>query len=90
MRVFLDTSAFIERYISEAGTDIVLEWCDQATEIILSGIALPEIIMVLGLVLALEESKTKASFKLVPIFLTSFIRTVLDEVEFGTMVTARL
>ena len=44
MRVFLDTSAFVKRYISEAGTNIVLEWCDQATEIILSGIALPEII----------------------------------------------
>jgi predicted nucleic acid-binding protein len=44
MRVFFDTSAFVKRYISEAGTDIVLEWCDQAAEIILSGIALPEII----------------------------------------------
>lgn len=44
MRVFFDTSAFIKRYISEAGTDAVLNWCDQATEIGLSGIALPEII----------------------------------------------
>jgi predicted nucleic acid-binding protein len=44
MRVFFDTSAFVKRYVSEVGTDIVLEWCDQATEIILSGIALPEII----------------------------------------------
>lgn len=44
MRVFFDTSAFVKRYVSEAGTDIVLEWCDKATEIILSGIALPEII----------------------------------------------
>ena len=44
MRVFLDTSAFVKRYVSEAGTDAVLEWCDKATEIILSGIALPEII----------------------------------------------
>lgn len=44
MRVFFDTSAFVKRYISEAGTDTVLEWCDQATEIGLSGIALPEII----------------------------------------------
>lgn len=44
MRVFFDTSAFVKRYVSEAGTDAVLEWCDQATEIILSGIALPEII----------------------------------------------
>jgi uncharacterized protein len=44
MRVFLDTSAFVKRYVSEAGTDAVLEWCDKATEIILSGIALPKII----------------------------------------------
>lgn len=44
MRVFFDTSAFVKRYVSEAGTDTVLEWCDRATEIGLSGIALPEII----------------------------------------------
>ncbi|MDP2787250.1 MAG: type II toxin-antitoxin system VapC family toxin [Pseudomonadota bacterium] len=44
MRVFFDTSAFVKRYISEAGTDAVLKWCDQATEIGLSGIALPEMI----------------------------------------------
>ncbi|HCI14016.1 MAG: twitching motility protein PilT [Gallionellales bacterium GWA2_60_142] len=44
MRIFFDSSAFVKRYISEAGTDAVLGWCDQATEIILSGIALPEII----------------------------------------------
>lgn len=44
MRVFFDTSAFVKRYVSESGTDAVLEWCDRATEICLSGIALPEII----------------------------------------------
>jgi hypothetical protein len=44
MRVFFDTSAFVKRYISETGTDAVLAWCDQATEIGLSGIALPEMI----------------------------------------------
>jgi len=44
MRVFFDTSAFVKRYVSEAGTDTVLEWCDRATEIGLSGIALVEII----------------------------------------------
>jgi predicted nucleic acid-binding protein len=43
VRVFFDTSAFVKRYVSEAGTDTVLEWCEKATEIILSGIALPEI-----------------------------------------------
>jgi len=44
MRVFFDPSAFVKRYVSEAGTDAVLVWCDRATEIGLSGIALPEII----------------------------------------------
>ncbi|MEW5889760.1 MAG: type II toxin-antitoxin system VapC family toxin [Pseudomonadota bacterium] len=44
MRVFFDSSAFVKRYIREAGTDAVLDWCDRATEIGLSGIALPEII----------------------------------------------
>nr|AGC71518.1 hypothetical protein [uncultured bacterium A1Q1_fos_550] len=44
MRVFFDSSAFVKRYVNEAGTDAVLHWCDQATEIILSGIALPELI----------------------------------------------
>ncbi len=29
MRVFFDTSAFVKRYVSEAGTGAVLEWCDK-------------------------------------------------------------
>ena len=44
MRVFFDSSAFVKRYVSEAGTEAVLSWCDQATEIGLSAIALPEIV----------------------------------------------
>ena len=44
MRVFFDSSAFVKRYVREAGTDAVLSWCDRATEIGLSGIALPEIV----------------------------------------------
>ncbi|MFA7405896.1 MAG: type II toxin-antitoxin system VapC family toxin [Pelobacteraceae bacterium] len=44
MRVFFDSSAFVKRYVREAGTDVVLMWCDQATELCLSGIALPEIV----------------------------------------------
>ncbi len=34
----------MKRYIQEAGTDQVMEWCDKATEIGLSSVALPEII----------------------------------------------
>ncbi len=44
MLVFFDSSAFIKRYVRETGTEAVLSWCDQATEIGLSAIALPEII----------------------------------------------
>jgi predicted nucleic acid-binding protein len=44
MRVFFDSSAFVKRYVNEVGTDTVIGWCDRATEIGLSGIALPEII----------------------------------------------
>lgn len=44
MRVFFDSSAFVKRYVRETGTDDVLSWCDQASELCLSGIALPEII----------------------------------------------
>lgn len=44
MRVFFDSSAFVKRYVTEAGSDAVLAWCDRATEIGLAGVALPEII----------------------------------------------
>jgi hypothetical protein len=44
MRIFFDSSAFVKRYVREAGTDVVLGWCDRASEIGLSGIALPEIV----------------------------------------------
>lgn len=44
MRVFFDSSAFVKRYIQEAGTEEIVAWCDRATEIVLAGIALPEII----------------------------------------------
>ena len=44
MRVFFDSSAFVKRYVSEAGAEAVLAWCDHASAIGLSGIALPEIV----------------------------------------------
>jgi predicted nucleic acid-binding protein len=44
MRVFFDSSAFVKRYIREEGSEVVLSWCDQATELCLSGVGLPEII----------------------------------------------
>ena len=44
MRVFFDNSAFVKRYVHEVGTDAVLDWCERASEIGLSGIALAEMI----------------------------------------------
>ncbi|MCS6997431.1 MAG: type II toxin-antitoxin system VapC family toxin [Casimicrobiaceae bacterium] len=44
MRVFLDSSALVKRYIREAGTDEVLAWCDKATELAVAVIAVPEVI----------------------------------------------
>ena len=44
MRVFFDSSVFVKRYVREKVTKVVLLWCDQATELCLSGIALPEIV----------------------------------------------
>ena len=44
MHAFFDSSAFVKRYVREEGTEAVLSLCDGASEIGLSGIALPEII----------------------------------------------
>lgn len=44
MRVFLDSSALAKRYIDEPGSAIVLTWCDRASELALSVIAIPELI----------------------------------------------
>ena len=44
MRFFFDSSAFVKRYVREAGTDTVLSWGDRATVLGLSSIVLPEIV----------------------------------------------
>lgn len=44
MRLFLDASALTKSYIPEAGTDTVMARCEQADEIVLSVIAVPEVI----------------------------------------------
>jgi uncharacterized protein len=43
VRIFFDSSAFVKRYVREAGTDAVLDLCDRADELVLSVIAVPEI-----------------------------------------------
>lgn len=44
MRIFFDSSAFAKRYLREAGTDAVLLLCERADEVVLSAIAVPEIV----------------------------------------------
>lgn len=44
MRVYFDASAYAKRYIEERGTPEVLAWCEQATELALAVIAIPELI----------------------------------------------
>ena len=44
MRVYFDSSAFAKRFVNEAGTHEVLDWCDRADEIVLSVIAIPELV----------------------------------------------
>jgi predicted nucleic acid-binding protein len=44
MRVFFDPSALVKRYVDEAGTAEVLEWCDRADELALAVTAVPELI----------------------------------------------
>ncbi|MBE7563903.1 type II toxin-antitoxin system VapC family toxin [Acidithiobacillus sp. HP-6] len=44
MRVYFDSSAFAKRYIDETGTVDVLAWCERASELALSVIAVPEVI----------------------------------------------
>lgn len=44
MRVYFDSSAFAKRYFDETGTAEVLSWCNRATELAFSVIAVPELV----------------------------------------------
>ena len=44
MRVYFDSSALAKRYVDEAGSAEVLRWCDAASVLALSVIAVPELI----------------------------------------------
>jgi uncharacterized protein len=48
MKVFFDTSAFVKRYVEEPGTEKVVEICDQAEQVVLCVICLPEMISTLN------------------------------------------
>ena len=44
MRIYFDSSAFAKRYVAEPGTDEVLAWCERASQLALSVVAVPELI----------------------------------------------
>ena len=44
MRVFFDASAFAKRYVEEAGSTEVLHWCETASTLVLSVVAVPELV----------------------------------------------
>lgn len=48
MRVFFDTSAFVKRFVEETGSQEVEDICQQAAELGLSIICLPEILSALN------------------------------------------
>lgn len=48
MRLFLDSSALTKRYVEEAGSDVVLAQCRAASEIVLSLLAVPEVLSALN------------------------------------------
>ncbi|MBU4272234.1 MAG: type II toxin-antitoxin system VapC family toxin [Planctomycetes bacterium] len=48
MRIAFDTSALIKRYIEEPGTARVLEFCAQASEVVVSVLCVPEMISALN------------------------------------------
>ncbi|HQI01560.1 MAG TPA: type II toxin-antitoxin system VapC family toxin [Deltaproteobacteria bacterium] len=48
MRTFLDSSAFAKRYIEETGSQSVDDLCQEATELCLSVICIPELISALN------------------------------------------
>lgn len=48
MKVFFDTSAFVKRYVDEPGTEKVLEICNQAEQLVLYVVCLPEMISTLN------------------------------------------
>ncbi len=64
MRVYFDSSAFAKRYIDETGTTDVLAWCEQASELALSVITIPELISVFSR-LRREDRLTGAQYQMI-------------------------
>ena len=63
MKVFLDTSAFAKRYVSEQGSDDVVALCQQADSLVVSVICLPELISTFSR-LVREKKLAKAEYRM--------------------------
>jgi uncharacterized protein len=62
MKLFLDTSAFAKRYVTEQGSDKVLALCQAADSLVASVICMPELISTLSR-LVREKKLTKAEYQ---------------------------
>ncbi len=48
MQILFDSSAMLKRHIPEAGTPAVMHWLSQADEVVLSVLAMPEVLSALN------------------------------------------
>ena len=62
MKVFLDTSAFAKRYVTEPGSDKVVALCQRADSLVVSVVCLPELISTLSR-LVREKKLAKAAYR---------------------------
>lgn len=62
MKLFLDTSAFAKRYVAEAGSDKLLALCEDADQLVVSVICVPELISTLSR-LVREKKLSKADYR---------------------------
>lgn len=62
MKVFMDTSAFAKRYVAEPGSEQMLELCEEADDLVVSILCLPEFIATLCR-LVREKKLVKADYR---------------------------
>lgn len=79
MRLCLDSSALAKRYVLEPGTPAIVTLCQQAEEIVLSVLCMPEILSALNRLRREEKLSTEAYLQLKQSFLADFAEaTIVD------------
>lgn len=76
MKVFFDSSAFAKRYVEEAGSQSADEICQEATELCLSVICIPEILSALNRRVR-EKSLSKKDYHTIKRALSEDVRDIL-------------